>query len=222
VTSFDFLVIFVLALSIGFAVIRGALKEIGTLLVLAAAAVGGFILIKPFAAVFFGGKSSFLLTSSIGLGVGAALFIALYAGLHVLLRRFPMTARAQQVDRIFGGVFGLARGLVLIGLGFLAYAYYLDDERRPDAVAKAVTLPLAKGMAQIFEGMAPESTRLDHRPDAKPDVEVEKKEANAARDGYARSDRSALSEMVATVTTSDNATQETDAAANALREGKPQ
>lgn len=219
-TSFDFLVIFVLALSVGFAVIRGALKEIGTLLVLAAAAVGGFVLTKPFAAVFFGGKSSFLSTASIGLAVGAALFVALYAGLHVVLQRYPMTARAQQVDRIFGGVFGLARGLVLIGLGFLAYAYYLDDERRPDAVAKAITLPLAKGMAQIFEGMAPDSTRLDHRPTTKPDAGSDKKEANAARDGYARSDRSALSEMVATVTTSDSAQQ--DEAESALREGKPQ
>lgn len=221
-TSFDFLVIFVIALSVGFAVIRGALKEIGTLLVLAAAAIGGFVLVKPFAAVFFGGKSSFILTAGIGLGLGSALFVALYVGLHMVLRRFPMTARAQQVDRIFGGVFGLARGLVLVGLGFLAYAYYLDDERRPDAVAKALTRPLAEGMAKAFEGLAPAATRLDHRPD-KAEAKPAAKEANAARDGYARSDRSALSEMVATVTTSD-ATAETAAAKSAapLREGKPQ
>ncbi len=217
-TSFDFLVIFVLALSIGFAVIRGALKEIGTLLVLAAAAVGGFLLVKPFAAVFFGGKSSFLLTASIGLGLGGALFVALYVGLHMVLQRYPMTARAQQVDRIFGGVFGLLRGLVLVGLGFLAYAYYLDDERRPDAVAKAITLPLAKGMAAVFENLAPQSTRLDHRPEKESD-DAAVKDANAARDGYARSDRTALSEMVATVTTSDGAPKDSSAA---LREGAPQ
>lgn len=222
-TSFDFLVIFVLALSIGFAVIRGALKEIGTLLVLAAAAVGGFALTKPVAAVFFGAKSSFLLTAGIGLGVGAALFVALYAGLHLALRRYPMTARAQQVDRIFGGLFGLARGLALVGLGFLAYAYYLDDERRPDAVAKALTLPLAKGMAQVFESLAPESTRLDHRSQTKPAQTGGKKEANAARDGYARSDRTALSEIVATVTTNDTAaTEAATPTLGVLQEKKPQ
>ena len=221
-TSFDFLVVFVLALSIGFAVIRGALKEIGTLLVLATAAVGGFLLVKPFTAVFLGGKSSFLAMITVGAGVGGALFVALYAGLHVVLQRHPMTARAQQVDRIFGGVFGLLRGLVLVGLGFLAYAYYLDDERRPDSVAKAVTLPIAQGMAQIFEGMAPVSTRIDRHPEKKTG-DAAKKQANAARDGYARGDRTALSEIVATVTTSEQAPQVgADAKGAALREGKPQ
>lgn len=218
-TSFDFLVIFVLALSIGFAVIRGALKEIGTLLVVAAAAAGGFLLVKPFAAVFFGGSSSFLLTLGIGLGIGGALFGVLYVALHQVLQRFPMTARAQQVDRIFGGVFGLARGLVLVGLGFLAYAYYLADERRPDAVARAITLPLAAGMAGMFEGLAPDTTRLDHKPEKKTGDAPGGKEANAARDGYARADRTALSEMVATVTTSD--APRADAVNSAIREGDP-
>ncbi|MBY0423336.1 MAG: CvpA family protein [Parvularculaceae bacterium] len=203
-TSFDFLVVFVLALSIGFAVIRGALKEIGTLLALALAVVGAFVFVKPVAAVFLAGKSSFLGTIVAGGVIGAVLFFALYVALHLGLRRVALTARGVQVDRIFGGVFGAIRGIVLIGLGFLAYAYYLDDDRRPEAVAKALTLPLAEAAAGVFERMAPASTRLDERTAPAP----EKKSANAARDGYARNDRSALSEMVATVSSSEPAAEE--------------
>lgn len=200
-TSFDLLVIFVLALSVGFAVIRGALKEIGTLLVLSVAGIGGVVLAKPVAAVFLAGKSSFLTMLSLGVGVGAVLFVALYCVLHVGLSRVALSPRGAQVDRIFGGVFGLVRGLVLVGLGFLAYAYYLDDEKRPEAVTKSLTRPLAESVARVFESMAPSSTRIDHKPEAT--AKDGKQTSNAARDGYARGDRSALSEMMATVTTAD-------------------
>lgn len=212
-TSFDLLVIFILALSIGFAVIRGALKEIGTLLALAVAGVGAYALVKPMAAVFFGGSKSFLVTLGVGVGVGAALFVVLYAVLHVGLGRVALSARGVQVDRIFGGVFGLVRGFVLVGLGFLAYAYYLDDDRRPEAVSRALTLPLAESAARVFESMAPASTRIDKRREAKP--AGVKESANAARDGYARGDRSALSEIVATVSS------ESDDAGAVKPEGRP-
>lgn len=213
-TSFDFLVVFVLALSIGFAVIRGALKEIGTLLALALAVVGAFVFVKPVAAVFLAGKSSFLTTLIAGGAIGTVLFFALYVSLHLGLRRFALSARGVQVDRIFGGVFGAIRGFVLIGLGFLAYAYYLDDDRRPEVVSKALTLPLAEAAAGVFERMAPASTRLDERTQPV----TEKQSANAARDGYARNDRSALSEMVATVTTSDAPAEERLAPGDAPQE----
>ncbi|MGE0407963.1 MAG: CvpA family protein [Amphiplicatus sp.] len=194
-TSFDLLVIMVLALSILFAVIRGAIREIGTLGVLAAAALAAFLLIKPLQGLFKAGDS-FLATLAIGGAVGAAAFVFLYILLHVALSRLVLSKRARRADRIAGGVFGLVRGLALVGLGFLAYAYYLDEDRRPESVNKAMTLPVAKAMADFFEGFAPAGTKL--APAAPKATPAE----NAAVEGYGRADRSALAEIVTTVTTS--------------------
>lgn len=217
-TSFDLLVILVFATSIGLAVLRGALKEIGTVLALALAALGGVILVKPLAAVVFTHKSSFLALLTVGGIVGAALFVCFYAAMHLGLNRLQLSARGAQVDRILGGAFGFLRGLVLVGLGFLAYAYYLDKDRRPEAVSKALTLPLAEATAGLFDRMAPDATRID-RKGAPAKAPEKKTSANAAKDGYKRGDRAALSEIVATVTTSD--TRAADDAASSSQSPPP-
>ncbi|MEX0645560.1 MAG: CvpA family protein [Parvularculaceae bacterium] len=197
-TSFDFLVIAILALSIAFAVIRGALREIGTLAALGAAAGAAFLLVAPLQSLF-GAGASFIATLMIAGLLGLVAFGAFYFFLHVGLKRVTLSARATRTDRIAGGVFGLARGLVLIGLGFLAYGYYLDEDRRPDAVKNALTLPVAKAMADFFEDLAPAGTRLT--PEAPEKAEPA---TNAAVEGYLRSDRSALADIVTTVTTRDD------------------
>jgi uncharacterized membrane protein required for colicin V production len=206
-TWFDLIIVAVLGASTGFAVVRGALKEVGTLFVLGGAAAAGWFLAKPFAA-FFGAGASFLTLAAFGGAIALLAFAALYFVLHVALRRLPLKGAAARTDRIAGGVFGLVRGLALIGLGFLAYSYYLDEQRRPNAVNRALTLPLAKSAAGFFEALAPASAS---------DLDGEGPKAgakeNAAAQGYGRSDRAALSEIVTTATTSDG-----DAAAEDKRE----
>jgi membrane protein required for colicin V production len=194
-TWFDIVVIAVVGLSTAFAVVRGGLREVGTLVVLAAAGGAAVALVNPVQAAF-GLKGSFLSMAAVGGVLAGAGFVILYFLLHAGLKRLPLAGRALTIDRVAGGVFGFARGLALIGLGFLAYSYYLDEARRPEAVASALTLPVANGLAAFFEGFAPQGSGLDAQAAAATP-------ANAAADGYARQDRSALSEIVTTVTTTD-------------------
>lgn len=205
-TSFDGLVIAVLILSTGFAIVRGALREIGTLAALGAAAGAAFFLVKPLQAAT-GVDQSFMATLIVGAVLLTAGFVLAYALLHLGLKRVRLAGRALTADRVGGGVFGFLRGLVLVGLGFLAYSYYLDETRRPESVNAAMTLPVAKGMAAIFEGFAPQE------PEIEP-AQPEEQDSNAAVDGYARTDRTALAEIVTTVTTSDD--PEAKDAANAV------
>lgn len=226
-TWFDYLLVAVLVLSIGFAVIRGALREIGTLVVLAIAGAIVVVLIKPLQGAV-GSGGSLMTTVMIAGAIGVAAFALLYFLLHVGLQRLTLSAQAARADRIAGAAFGLVRGLALVGLGFLAYAYYLDEERRPAAVNRAVTLPIAKAMAGFFEGFAPPETKLD--PDSKPRAPEDS--ANAAIDGYGRNDRAALTEIVTTATTAEapvvakaNETDKLetgDAIAEILKESDPQ
>lgn len=222
-TWFDYLLVAVLALSVGFAVIRGALREIGTLIVLGVAAAVAVFLIKPLQGVL-GPGGSLMTTVMIAGAIGVVAFAILYFFFHIVLSRLSLSARATQADRVAGAAFGLVRGLAVIGLGFLAYAYYLDEERRPQAVNRAVTLPMAKAMAVFFEGIAPPAAKLE--PAAKtPSSEA----ANAATQGYKRGDRAALSEIVTTATTTEaplvaeaSEQHDGDAIADLLNESDPQ
>lgn len=198
-TWFDLIIVAVIVASTAFAVIRGALREVGTLAVLAGAGAGGYFLLKPVQSLL-GLGDSFMTTAAVGGALAFLGFVALYFLLHAGLQRLPLSGRALTADRIGGGVFGLARGLALIGLGFLAYSYYLDEARRPAAIANALTLPMAKTAAAFFESFAPAGgADLDGATPA-PDPQE-----NAAIEGYGRGDRTALAEIVSTVTTAENA-----------------
>lgn len=197
---FDLLFLVVVGISTAFAVLRGGLRELSTLLALAAAGGVTLILIEPMLAIT-GQAGSFFGTAIIAALLIGAFFVLAHIGLHVLLKRFPLEGRAALYDRIGGGVFGLFRGLVLIGLGYLGYSYYLDEAKQPEEVKTALTRPIAAGMAHWFESFTPETADLD--APVKPS-QVSPDE-DAAVSGYDRSDRNGMNEIVTTVTTTDPA-----------------
>ncbi len=192
---FDLLFLLVVGLSTAFAVLRGGLQELSTLIALAAAAGLAWLIAPPLLNVF-GLAGSFFGTILIAVSLIGVFFIAAHIGCHLLLKRVPMTKQTQLFNQIGGGVFGFARGLILIGLGYLGYSYYLDETRQPDSVRNAVTRPVAAGLAGWFENFAPASTELESVG-----AEPAQTEGDAATDGYDRADRSSLNEIVTTVTT---------------------
>lgn len=197
---FDLLFFLVVGVSTAFAVLRGGLRELSTLVALA---VGGgitLLLIEPVLAAT-GQAGSFFGTAIIAAILIAVFFLAAHIGFHLVLKRFPLDGRAKTIDRVGGGVFGFVRGLVLIGLGYLGYSYYLDEAKQPDEVKTAMTQPIAAGMAHWFEGFTPETADLDAPVDA---TEIGPDE-DAALSGYDRGDRNSLNEIVTTVTTTDPA-----------------
>ncbi|MEM9170883.1 MAG: CvpA family protein [Pseudomonadota bacterium] len=212
-TWFDLLLFGVLAISIGFAVIRGAVREFATL---AALAGGGLITYALFGPILgaLGLQGSFFGMVGVAVGLAAIFFVVLYTGFHFGLRYIELTPALARADRIGGGVFGFLRGFALIGLSFLGYAYYLDEDRRPDAVNQAMLLPFAQSAAGFFEGLAPtyDSRRIispDEISDPDQDDNDEQAAAgggsNAAEGGYARGDRAALREILTTSTTTTEA-----------------
>ena len=194
-TVFDALLLAVIGVSVFFASVRGAVREVATLAALALGALAGWAGMTPVAAAL--GKDSVVASAAAAIVIGIAAFLGLYFLCHQLMARMKLSKRMQRVDRVSGGVFGLIRALALIGLGFLGYGYYLDEANQPDAVTRAMLLPVASSSARFFEQFAPAARDLGA-------AETEKR-ANAAREGYDGRDRSGLSEIVSTVTTTDSA-----------------
>ena len=157
---FDLLVLLVLGLSTAFAALRGGLRELATLIALAVAAGLTLVIVQPVLGVT-GLAGSFFGTIIVAAVLAAVFFIAAHVGLHFALRRTPLEGRAKLIDRVGGGAFGFLRGLVLIGLGYLGYSYYLDEARQPDEVRNAITRPVAAGMANWFQSFTPEEAYIE-------------------------------------------------------------
>ena len=196
---FDLLVISVVALSTLFAVLRGGLREMSTLAALAVA--GGLTLLVIEPALGATGQAGSFFGAAVVAGLLIVVFFILaHTAFHFGLNRIALEGRNRTIDRVGGGVFGFARGLILIGLGYLGYTYYLDEARQPEQVKNAITRPVASGMAQFFESLAPASTQIESVAEEETEESVD-----AAVSGYGRADRNSLSEIVTTVTTTDGA-----------------
>lgn len=208
---FDLLFLVIVGLSTGFAILRGGLQELATIVSLAIAAGLAWLIAPPLIGAV-GLSGSFFGAIIVAVLIIGVFFIAAHIACHLLLKRAPMNAQARRYNQIGGGVFGFVRGLALIGLGYLGYSYYLDEARQPDSVKNALTRPIAAGVANWFESFAPASTELDG-------IGAQPAEAQNADDvGYGRVDRSGLDEIVTTVTTDgdDPKTQPDDDIADIL------
>lgn len=205
-TSFDLLILGFLAVSIGFAAYRGAIREFLTLIAVILAGLIAWASLKPVLGLI-GKSDSFMAMVIVGLLVAVVAFVAIYLGLAALAGRIRLKNRALLVDRVGGGVFGFARGVVLLGLGFLAYGYYLDEPNRPAAVNEALLLPFAQASARLIEGLAPAAATASE-DESESTVTIGSK-------GYPQGSRSGLDEIFATVTTTaDGPSQEAAEAAS--------
>lgn len=193
-TLFDLLLILIILASVGFAFIRGGLKELATLVAIAIAAGMAWVLSKPILQAIGKAESFFGTIAVIGI-LSVVVFIGVYFGFHLLLRRVDLTGPAALANKAGGGLFGLLRALVLIGLGFLGYSYYLDADRWPDSINDAALLPIAKSSAAFFENFGIKEAEASPAQPADP--------ADTS-DGYSSNERNNLSELVATVTTSED------------------
>lgn len=119
-TVFDYAVLTIVGLSVLLSVIRGLVREVLALLAWVAAFV---------AASLFGGRLAALLPTEIPSGelrllaafIGIFFAVLLAMGLlAVILSRLVRRAGLSVEDRILGGLFGMARGLVIVMVLVLA------------------------------------------------------------------------------------------------------
>lgn len=217
-TGFDLLLLGVFAVSIGFAVLRGAVREIGTLIALLFGVLMAWIFTDALLSAI--GKEDFIATVGIAATLIAAGFIAAHIAITFFSGKIRLEGRAVLFDRIGGGVLGFIRAYALIGLAFIGYGYYLDADSRPDGVRNAALLPLASGAANVMRAFAPGDPLEDGAPALRnsealrnsqavpntlPDIGNQATSGQIVSSEIGAADRRALNEIVATATTRDGA-----------------
>ncbi|WP_293677245.1 CvpA family protein [uncultured Phenylobacterium sp.] len=155
-TQFDILVLLLLGVSAAVGFARGAVREIIALLALvfaAGLAVFGLPVFGPMVRNviqpdWLGTVSSLILV-----------FIVAFVALRLIGAGVSRAVQRAQglgfLDRSFGLLIGLGRGLIVLGALFLMFNAATPEDLRPKWITDAQTWPLAANMGRVLDELAP-------------------------------------------------------------------
>jgi membrane protein required for colicin V production len=101
------------------------------------------------------------------IGSGTVIFLAVLIALSILTRLASRRIRHSAfgtLDRSLGLIFGLARGALLVAIGWLVFAWAFQEEDYPEWIAEARTLPLVQHGAKTLYDVLPEGLRPEDLP----------------------------------------------------------
>jgi membrane protein required for colicin V production len=155
ITLADIIVLLVLVLSALLAFARGFVHEvlaiagwIGAIF----ATVYGLPYVRPY------GRMIFENTAVADIAAGLALFLVSLIILSLITRALSQRIRNSQLnalDRSLGFVFGLARGIVLIALLYMAVDWLMPASSQPAWIREARSMPLVEGAADLLRSVVP-------------------------------------------------------------------
>ena len=159
VTVLDIVVILLILASAGYAAWKGFLSETLTIFDWAAAAFG-CLYFGPYLIPMMRGLVS---TPWIAVLLAyAVVFLIIFIPLSFLSHRFSESVKNSPIgplDRALGIAFGVVRGLVAVGLVYLAYTYFVPVREQAPFVREARTLPMIQATGEVILSLVPGQTR---------------------------------------------------------------
>jgi membrane protein required for colicin V production len=159
VTFIDGLIVLIVAVSAGYAAWRGFLWETLTIFAWVTASFG---------CLYFGPYIIPLTRSLVGEGWAAtvlayaAVFLAVFIPFAFMTYRFSQSVKNSPIgplDRAAGIAFGVVRGLVLVGLAYIAFTYFVPIRNQPGWLTEARLLPIVQSTADVLLTVIPDKSR---------------------------------------------------------------
>jgi membrane protein required for colicin V production len=92
----------------------------------------------------------------------AAVFLAVFIPMAFMTSRFSDSVKNSPIgplDRAAGVAFGVVRGLVIVGLGYLAFTYFVPIRSQPRWLTEARLLPVVQSTADVLLSVVPDHPR---------------------------------------------------------------
>jgi membrane protein required for colicin V production len=185
ITLLDILLLVVMLISGLLAMIRGFMREIlsiGAWGVAALATLYSYSRVLPMAKQYF---SSDMVAAGVSVGGIFLLTLLVVSIITVRISDMILDSRVGTLDRTLGFLFGLGRGLVIVVVAFLFFAWLVPERSQPEWVKGAKSKVVLQSTGQWLMSMLPddpESTILKRLkkpkpddPDAPPDAAPEKR-----------------------------------------------
>jgi membrane protein required for colicin V production len=161
VTLFDIIALLIIGVSVLVGIVRGALREVATVFAFVMAVIIAIFALRLTGPVARATVHPTWAATAIALLI---VFLASYIAIRVLaagLMRGVHNIRALgALDRVVGAGFGLVRGLVVLGVFYLAFNLAPPPTGAPAWIAHARLYPLARGCADALRALAPRGSAL--------------------------------------------------------------
>src|SRR5690349_12679198 len=142
VSFIDCLIVLIVVVSAGYAAWRGFIWETLTIFAWAAAAFSCL-----YFAPYLVPMTKSLVNSDwlAGLIAYSAVFLAVFIPFAFMSHRFSQSVKSSPIgplDRAAGLAFGIVRGLVIVGLAYLTFTYFVPIAKQPLWITEAKLLPI--------------------------------------------------------------------------------
>ncbi len=211
ITLLDFILIGVMLVSALLAMIRGFMREILSIaawVIAAIATLYAYSRLLPYAKTYF--NNDIIAAGAVigGTFLGTLLIVSI---ITVRFSDMVLDSRVGALDRTLGFLFGLGRGLIIVVVAFLFFAWLVPPRTQPSWVANAKSRVVLQSTGDWLISMLPddpESTILrrlkrpkqdDGEPaDAPPQEQRSRLEPPTAGEttGYATSDRDGMRKLI--------------------------
>ena len=190
------------------AMIRGFMREVLSIaawVIAALVTLYSYTRLVPFAKTYFNND---IVANLIVIGGVFMLTLLVVSVITVRVSDMVLDSRVGALDRTLGFLFGLGRGLVIVVVAFLFFAWLVPERSQPTWVRDAKSRVVLQSTGDWLMSMLPddpESTILkrlkkprdDGEPaDAPPDVRPPSKGAAAPADGYGRNERVGMRDLI--------------------------
>jgi membrane protein required for colicin V production len=160
-TQFDYAILLVFLVSGAMGFLRGASREVVTVLALALGAMGavfGLQFVAPLARKLVNPDWAGTV------GAGVVLFLIIYAVLRfaggLLVQKIQRTQVLGALDRSVGLAFGLLRAFLFVGVLSLAFNAATPPDRIPAWISHAKLYPMATSSGRLLAAFAPQGKEL--------------------------------------------------------------
>lgn len=156
ITLLDIILIGVMLISALLAMIRGFMREVLSIAAWAAAAVATILLYNRLLPIAKANIPSDMLATVAVVGGIFLITLLLVSIVTVRISDMILDSRIGALDRTLGFLFGLARGLIIVVVAFLFFAWLVPSNKQPDGVRNAKSRVVLENTGEWLQALLPQ------------------------------------------------------------------
>jgi len=212
ITWLDIILLGVMLISGLLAMIRGFMREILSITAWAAAAIATLLLYPRLLPLAKANISSDIVATGAVIGGVFLVTLLIVSIITVRISDMILDSRVGALDRTLGFLFGLGRGLIIVVVAFLFFAWLVPAGKQPDGVKNAKSLEVLNKTGDWLQALLPQDMDnylsqwfkkrpSEDTPDATPGQRSDASSPDVTgsvgtRAGYPRSDRTDMRQLI--------------------------
>ena len=156
ITWLDLILLGVMLISGLLAMIRGFMREVLSITAWGAAAVATLLLYPKLLPVAKANISSDIVATGAVIGGVFLLTLLIVSVITVKVSDMVLDSRIGALDRTLGFLFGLGRGLIIVVVAFLFFAWLVPGPKQPDGVRNAKSLEVLNKTGEWLQALLPQ------------------------------------------------------------------